>query len=93
MLEKIQRPLPSLRRVLSDFGGVYAGNALVAFLFAVSGPLAIILSVGAMGGLSESDILIDLAAYVVLLSSVIPEGSCIHMILSNSKCLISSVST
>ncbi|MEY4644015.1 MAG: hypothetical protein RLZZ596_846 [Pseudomonadota bacterium] len=56
MLEKIQRPLPSLRRVLSDFGGVYAGNALVAFLFAVSGPLAIILSVGAMGGLSESDI-------------------------------------
>jgi benzoate membrane transport protein len=34
----------------------YAGAALVAFLFAASGPVAIILSVGARGGLSESDI-------------------------------------
>jgi benzoate membrane transport protein len=35
---------------------LYAGNAAVAFLFAASGPVAIILSVGARGGLSESDI-------------------------------------
>jgi benzoate membrane transport protein len=34
----------------------YAAAALVAFLFAASGPVAIILSVGARGGLSESDI-------------------------------------
>ena len=34
----------------------YAGNAVVAFLFAASGPVAIILSVGARGGLSEADI-------------------------------------
>jgi benzoate membrane transport protein len=34
----------------------YAGAAIVAFLFAASGPVAIILSVGARGGLSESDI-------------------------------------
>jgi benzoate membrane transport protein len=34
----------------------YAGAAVVAFLFAASGPVAIILSVGARGGLSESDI-------------------------------------
>ncbi|HEV2430028.1 MAG TPA: benzoate/H(+) symporter BenE family transporter, partial [Burkholderiales bacterium] len=31
-------------------------SAVVAFLFAASGPVAIILSVGARGGLSESDI-------------------------------------
>lgn len=56
MLERIQLPIPAIKRVLSDFGGVYAANAVVAFLFAASGPIAIILAVGAMGGLSESDI-------------------------------------
>ncbi len=56
MLERIQLPIPALGRVLSDFGAVYAANAVVAFLFAASGPIAIILAVGAMGGLSESDI-------------------------------------
>lgn len=53
-LEKPVLPLP--RRLWSDFGTVYAGNAIVAFLFACSGPVAIILSVGARGGLSESDL-------------------------------------
>ncbi|HUJ86947.1 MAG TPA: benzoate/H(+) symporter BenE family transporter [Burkholderiales bacterium] len=47
---------PSLRRVLADFGGVYAVNGLVAFIFAASGPVAIILAVGTRGGLSESDL-------------------------------------
>ena len=56
MLERIQGPLPDFRRILSDFGGVYAANAMVAFLFAASGPVAIILAVGARGGLSESDL-------------------------------------
>jgi benzoate membrane transport protein len=56
VLERIQLPIPALGRVLSDFGAVYAANAVVAFLFAASGPIAIILAVGAMGGLSESDI-------------------------------------
>ncbi len=55
-LEAIQRPLPGLRRMAADFGGVYLANAIVAFVFAASGPVAIILSVGARGGLSESDI-------------------------------------
>ena len=55
-LEKTAGPLPGPRRLLADFGGVYAANALVAFLFAASGPVAIILAVGARGGLSESDI-------------------------------------
>jgi len=35
---------------------VYAANAVVAALFACSGPVAIILAVGARGGLTESDI-------------------------------------
>src|ERR687896_440978 len=55
-LEKPELPLPSPRRVLADFGPLYAANALVAFLFAASGPVAIILATGARGGLTESDI-------------------------------------
>jgi benzoate membrane transport protein len=55
-LEKIALPLPGARRIAADFGASYAAAAIVAFLFAASGPVAIILSVGARGGLSESDI-------------------------------------
>jgi benzoate membrane transport protein len=42
--------------VVSDFGAVYAVNGLVAFIFAASGPVAIILTVGTRGGLSASDL-------------------------------------
>jgi benzoate membrane transport protein len=55
-LEKIVLPLPRPRRIAADFGASYAAAAIVAFLFAASGPVAIILSVGARGGLAESDI-------------------------------------
>lgn len=55
-LEKPVFPLTSPRRALADFGAAYAASAVVAFLFAASGPVAIILAVGARGGLSESDI-------------------------------------
>jgi benzoate membrane transport protein len=55
-LENLQRPLPGIGKMASDFGGVYVANAVVAFIFAASGPVAIILSVGARGGLSESDL-------------------------------------
>lgn len=55
-LEKTVRPPISLRQVLRDLGGVYAMNAFVAFIFAASGPVAIILAVGTRGGLSESDL-------------------------------------
>jgi benzoate membrane transport protein len=47
---------PSARQVLADFGGVYFANGLVAFLFAASGPVAIILAVGTRGGLAPSDL-------------------------------------
>jgi benzoate membrane transport protein len=55
-LEKAAQPLPALRQLAADFGGLYAANALVAFIFAASGPVAIILAVGSRGGLSESDL-------------------------------------
>lgn len=55
-LEKPALAPPSLRQTLADFGAVYAANALVAFIFAASGPVAIILAVGTRGGLSESDL-------------------------------------
>jgi benzoate membrane transport protein len=45
-----------LRKGLADFGGVYFVNGLVAFLFAASGPVAIILAVGVRGGLTPSDL-------------------------------------
>src|SRR4030067_997014 len=47
---------PALRQIGSDFGGLYAVNALVAFIFATTGPVAIILAVAGQGGLSESDL-------------------------------------
>jgi benzoate membrane transport protein len=55
-LEQPARPSTGLNQALSDLGGEYAINAFVAFIFAASGPVAIILSVGTRGGLSESDL-------------------------------------
>jgi benzoate membrane transport protein len=48
--------IPSPRQALADFGGVYFASGLVAFLFAASGPVAIILAVGTRGGLTPSDL-------------------------------------
>ena len=45
-----------IRRFAADFGTTYAANGLVGFIFAATGPVAIILAVGAQGGLSESDL-------------------------------------
>jgi len=55
-LESAVTPVPRPRQILADLGGLYASNAVVAFLFACTGPVAIILSVGAHGRLLESDI-------------------------------------
>jgi benzoate membrane transport protein len=55
-LEKPAAPPPSPREALADFGGLYAVNGLVGFIFAASGPVAIILAVGTRGGLSASDL-------------------------------------
>ena len=45
-----------MRRFLADFGSSYAASGLVGFIFAATGPVAIILAVGAQGGLAESDL-------------------------------------
>ena len=55
-LEKPAVPPPSPREALADFGGLYAVNGLVGFIFAASGPVAIILAVGTRGGLTASDL-------------------------------------
>jgi benzoate membrane transport protein len=55
-LERAVLPVPGARQLLADSGGVYVANAVVAFLFSCTGPVAIILSVAAGGGLSEADI-------------------------------------
>ena len=47
---------PGAREIGSDFGGLYAVNALVAFVFAATGPVAIILAISSQAGLSESDL-------------------------------------
>ena len=44
------------RDLLRDSGGVYTVNGLIGFIFAATGPVAVILSVGTRGGLSESDL-------------------------------------
>ena len=55
-MTSVQRQTGGLSTVLSDFGGVYFVNAVVAFLFAASGPIAIILTIGTRGGLSQTDL-------------------------------------
>src|SRR5262245_31652389 len=46
-------PAPSFWR---DLSATHAVNGLIGFLFAASGPLAIILATGTRGGLSEAQI-------------------------------------
>lgn len=56
ILERPALPAPSPRRVLADFGAVYGVNGLVGFIFAATGPVAVILSAGRLGGLSAEQI-------------------------------------
>ena len=56
ILESFARPVAGIRDFCRDIGAVYTANAVVAFLFSCTGPVAIIVSVGLAGGLSESDI-------------------------------------
>ncbi|HMX10972.1 MAG TPA: benzoate/H(+) symporter BenE family transporter [Burkholderiaceae bacterium] len=55
-LERPAGPAPGLRRILDDFGLTYFANGLIAFIFSATGPLAVILSVGTRGGLSQSEL-------------------------------------
>ena len=55
-LERPNGPRPSLRQVLADFGPIYAASGFIGFVFAASGPVAIILSVGTRSGLSPAEL-------------------------------------
>ena len=54
-LEPIHRPFPSPKKVFSDISYGHVSNAVIAFLFAASAPVAIILGVGENGVLTEGD--------------------------------------
>jgi benzoate membrane transport protein len=59
MLGHFERPIeppPTPAAVASDFGLLYASNGLIGWLFAATAPVAIILTVGSHGGLSEAEI-------------------------------------
>lgn len=56
ILERPQQTLPRPAEIATHVDRHNTVNALVAFLFAVSGPLAILLTVSTKGGLSETDI-------------------------------------
>lgn len=55
-LERPPAPPPEARPVLAEIGPVYLANGFIGFLFAASGPLSIILSVGTAGGLSQAEL-------------------------------------
>jgi benzoate membrane transport protein len=55
-LEKPLLPQRSWRQIVSDFGSTYAANALIGFIFAATGPVAVILAVGTRGGLSPQEL-------------------------------------
>lgn len=59
MFKHLETPAAASRtwgQIQSDFGGTYAANALIGFIFAATGPVAIILSVGTRGGLSPAEL-------------------------------------
>jgi benzoate membrane transport protein len=56
LIERPARPLPGPRKLLQDAGGVYAANGFIGVIFAATGPVAVILAVGAQGGLSQQQL-------------------------------------
>ena len=56
MFGHIERPAerPTPGSTMSDFGAIYASNGFIGWLFAVTAPVAIILTVGSNGGESHS---------------------------------------
>ena len=56
ILEPFQRPVAGIRDFFRDVGTVYIANAVVAILFSCTGPVAIIVSVGVAGGLTQVEI-------------------------------------
>jgi benzoate membrane transport protein len=55
-LERAPAPRPDLRQVWADLGPTYAVNGLIGFIFAATGPVAIVLSTGTRGGLGQAEL-------------------------------------
>ena len=55
-LESPAGSAPGWLQMRADFGSTYAANALIGFIFAATGPVAVILSVGTRGGLSPEEL-------------------------------------
>lgn len=53
--EPFRRPVPGLGEILSSLSAVHLANAVIAFIFAASAPVAIILGAGQRGGLAAAD--------------------------------------
>jgi benzoate membrane transport protein len=56
VLERFARPWPSAGEMAGGLRGHHVANALVSFLFACTGPVALILTVGIAGGLKPAEI-------------------------------------
>src|SRR5690349_14139533 len=56
LLEPLPRPLTGLRQVVADFGPASLTNGLIAIIFSVTGPVAVILAVGTEGGLGNAEL-------------------------------------
>ena len=56
MLERFAQPRPNFREIMGSLRGHHFANALVSFLFACTGPVALILTVGIAGGLKPAEI-------------------------------------
>ncbi|MGO9390081.1 benzoate/H(+) symporter BenE family transporter [Rhodoblastus sp.] len=55
-LERPHAPLPNLRQLKQDFGWTYIAHGFIGWLFAATAPVAIILTVGTRGGLTEGQL-------------------------------------
>ncbi|MCB5943615.1 benzoate/H(+) symporter BenE family transporter [Acidocella sp. KAb 2-4] len=58
-LSRIERPAappPGLAQLRADFGATYVAHGFIGWLFAATGPVAIILTVGLHGGLNEAEL-------------------------------------
>lgn len=53
--EPFRRPVPGLGEIFSSLSAVHLANAVIAFIFAASAPVAIILGAGQRGGLAAAD--------------------------------------
>jgi benzoate membrane transport protein len=56
LIERPPRPVPGPRALAGDIGPTYAANGLIGLVFAATGPVAVILAVGAQGGLTQEQL-------------------------------------